>query len=201
MKIVAKIVRYVLIAAVFAVIVFLIGRIWMFNHYWRLEEVIPTEAALAEYEKGDAANVLTNPVHDDLSSTGGTGDGNFAANDVVYFPEQKELQVTVRMNDSSFEKLGVSGMPEFFLKIYTNYQYDDETHDIQTRECARYEDDHFWMYSYRRLVFEDVEIGADNDVLVCISGEGGDSELVVHFREQEFERYEFSKADVKRFDQ
>lgn len=197
MKIVARIIRYVLIAAVFAVIGFLIFRIWVFNHYWKLEDVTPTEAALAEYEKGDAANILTNPVHDKLSSTDGTGDGYFSAGAMIYFPEQKELQVTIRMNDSTFEKLGIEKMPDFFLKILTNYQYNDEVHDVKTRPCARYEDDHFWMYSYRRLVFEDVEIGPNNDVLVCIAGEKNDSELAVHFREQELEKYEYSRADKK----
>ena len=197
MKIVAKIIRYILIAAVFAVIAFLLFRIWIFNHYWKLEEVTPTAAAISEYEKGDGARVLTNPVHDTLSSTGGTGDGYFSADDFVYFPDEKEIQVTIRMNDSTFEKLGTEDMPDFFVKIYTNYEYDDEEPDVVTRECSRYDDDHFWMYSYRRLVFEDVEIGPDNDILVCIAGEDGDSELVVHFREQELEEYSFSRADRK----
>lgn len=197
MKTVAKIIRYVLIAAVFAVIAFLLVRIWVFNHYWKLGQVTPTEAAICEYEKGEDANVLTNPVHDKLSSTNGTGDGYFAGNALVYFPEEKELQVTIRMNDSTFEKLGTEEMPDFFLKIYENFSYDDEDPVVRTRECAKYEDDHFWMYSYRRLVFEDVEIGEDNDVLVCIAGEDGDSELVVHFREQELEQYNFSRKDKK----
>ena len=197
MKIVARIIRYVLIAAVFAVIGFLLFRIWVFNHYWRLDDVIPTEAALAEYAKGDGANILTNPVHDKLSSTGNTGDGYYSANAMVYFPEEKELQVTIRMNDSTYERLGLDEMPVFFLKIFTNYQYEDEVHDVETRPCVRYEDDHFWMYSYRRLVFEDVEIRPDNDILVCIALEKGDSELAVHFREQELEKYEFSRADKK----
>ena len=196
-KIVARIIRYILIAAVFAAIGFLLFRIWVFNHYWELEDVTPTAAAIAEYEKGDAANVLTNPVHDKLSSSGGVGDGNFAGSSFVYFPDEKEIQVTIRMNDSIFEKLGIDGMPEFFLKIFTNYDYDSEENDVETRQCVRYEDDHFWMYSYRRLVFEDVEIGENNDVLVCIAGEEGDSELVIHFREQELEKYDFSRADKK----
>lgn len=197
MKIVARILRYVLIAAVFAVIAFLLVRIWIFNHYWRLDDVTPTAAAIAEYVRGDSANVLTNPVHDKLSSTGGKGDGYFAGSALVYFPEEKELQVTVRMNDSTFEKLGVEEMPELFLKIYENFSYEEEDPVVQTRECASYKDDHFWMYSYRRLVFEDVEIGPDNDILVCIAREDGDSELVVHFREQELEKYEFSRSDKK----
>ena len=197
MKIVARIIRYILIAAVFFAIGFLLFRIWVFNHYWKLEEVTPTASAIAEYDKGDGANILTNPVHDKLSSTDGTGDGYFSANAMIYFPETKELQVTIRMNDSTFEKLGISEMPDFFLKIYKNFKYDDADHDTQTRPCVRYEDDHFWMYSYRRLVFEDVEIGPDNDVLVCIAGEKSDSELAVHFREQELEKYEYSRADRK----
>ena len=49
---------------------------------------------------------------------------------------------------------------------------------------------------YREQGF-DVEIGEDNDVLVCIAGEDGDSELVVHFREQELEQYNFSRKDKK----
>ena len=197
MKVVAKVIRYILIAAVFAVIAFLLFRIWIFNHYWRLEEITPTASAIAEYGRGEDANILTNPVHDKLSSSGGVGDGYFAANDFVYFPEEKEIQVTIRMNDSTFEKLGMTETPEFFVKILTNFDYEDEDPQIETRPCVRYEDDHFWMYSYRRLVFEDVEIGPDNDVLVCISLEDGDSELVVHFREQEMEKYDFSRADRK----
>ena len=57
------------------------------------------------------------------------------------------------------------------------------------------------MYTYRRLVFEDVEIGEANDLLVCISSDGtsagGVSELVVHFREQQLEPYSLSRADKK----
>ena len=197
MKIVGKVIKYVLIAALAAVIGFLLWRIWYFNHDSRLDTVIPTDAALAEYAKGDAANVLENPVHDKLSSTGGTGDGYFSGYGFVYFPDEKEVQVTIRMNKSTLDALGVEEMPELFLKIYNNFSYEDEDPDVTLRYCERKEDDSFLMYRYRRLVFGDVEIGPDNDLLVCMSTDGGDSELVVHFREQELEKYEFTRADKK----
>lgn len=200
MKIFAKILRYVLTFAVFAVIAFLLWRIWFLNHDATLDTVIPTEAARAEYSLGDSAVFLTNPVHDKMSSGKEGADGYFTGYGVVYIPEKKELQVTVRMNDSTSERLGLSE-PYFFLKIYEDFSYDDEDPSVQIRECVQSQEDHKLMYTYRRLVFENVEIGEKNDLLVCLSTDGttsgGVSELVVHFREQELEPYKLSRADKK----
>lgn len=201
MKIFARILRYVLSAAVFAVIAFLVWRIWFLNHDSTLDTLIPTDAVRAEYARGDEARFLTNPVHDRMSSGKDGADGYFSGYGFVYLPDKKEVQITVRMNDSTLEKLGLDEVPYFFLKIYDNFSYDDENPNVQLRECARSEDDHKLMYSYRRLVFENVEIGEANDLLVCLSTDGtsagGVSELVIHFREQQLETYKLSRADKK----
>lgn len=201
MKIFAKILRYVLSAAVFAVIAFLLWRIWFVNHDSTLDTIIPTDAVCAEYSRGDEAVFLYNPVHDRLSSGKEGADGYFSGYGFVYLPEKEEIQVTIRMNDSTLEKLSLDEVPYFFLKIYDNFSYDDENPNVQIRECTRVEEYHKLMYSYRRLVFEDVEIGETNDLLVCLSTDGtsagGVSELVIHFREQELEPYKLSRADKK----
>ena len=199
MKLAAKIIKYVLIVILVCVIAFLLWRIWYFNHDTHLDAMIPTDAAKAEYALGGDAVFLTNPVHDKVSSSDGAGDGYFAAYGFVYIPAKREVQVTVRMNDSTLEKLGLDGELPFFLKIYTNFSYDDPDPDVKIRECVRYEEDHRLMYTYRRLVFEDVEIGPENDLLVCLptDAKSGASELVVHFREQELEAYSLTGADKK----
>lgn len=201
MKIFAKILRFVLSAAVFAVIAFLLWRIWFLNHDSTLDTIIPTDAVRAEYARGDDAVFLTNPVHDRMSSGKDGADGYFSGYGFVYLPEKKEVQVTIRMNDSTLDKLSLDSVPYFFLKIYDNFSYDDENPTVQIRECARSEEDHRFMYSYRRLVFENVEIGETNDLLVCLSTDGtsagGASELVIHFREQQLEPYKLSRADKK----
>ena len=201
MKVFAKVIKIVLIVSVFLVIGFLLWRIWFFDNDRRLDTMIPTDAARAEYARGGDAVFLTNPVHDKISSSNGAGDGYFAAYGFVYIPDKKEVQVTVRMNDSTMEKLGLDGVPYFFLKIYTNFNYGDDESGAKICECARYEDDHNMMYTYRRLVFEDVEIGEANDLLVCLSADGtsagGVSELVVHFREQPLEEYTLTDADKR----
>ena len=201
MKIFSKVIKYLLIFSVFAVIAKQHWRIWFFNNDKHFDTIIATDAAKAEYALGDDAVFLTNPVHDTVSSHDGAGDGYFAGCGVVYIPAKTGLQVTVRMNDSTMEKLGLDEVPYFFLKKYTNFRYDDPDPEVQIIECARHEDDHRMMYSYRRLVFEGVEIGKENDILICLSDDGtsagGVSELVIHFREQEFETYDLSKADRK----
>ena len=197
MKIVGKILKYLLYGLVIFVFGLIFWRIWTINDESVLSYITPTENALAAYaDKGEGA-FMYNEIDDRISGNAeGSADGYFSAYAFVYIPEKKEVQVTVRVNDSTKDRLGTDGTPYFYLNIYENAE------DVRNiREPVYTEDQHRLMYTYRRLVFEDVEIGRTNDLLICISDTGDSSsdksELVIHFQEQVLEQYELTKKDVK----
>lgn len=197
MKIVGKILKYLLYGLVIFVFGLIFWRIWTINDESVLSCVTPTENALSAYAEKGADAFLSHEVHDRISGTAeGAADGYFSGYAFVYIPDKKEVQVTLRVNDSTAGRLGLSELPYFYLNIYENAE------DVRNvREPIYTEDQHRLMYNYRRLVFEDVEIGEKNDLLICVSDTGdssGDvSELVIHFQEQELEPYELTKNDVK----
>jgi len=196
MKIVGKILKYL----VYALIVFVFGlifwRIWTINNESNLGEITPTANAVSAYTSSGEEAFMTNDMNDRISGTQDGADGYFSAYAFVYIPEKKELQVTVRVNESTFEKMGIGEMPYFYLNIYEN---SEDVRDI--REPSYTEETEMLMYRYRRLIFEDVEIGESNDILICASDSGDSSadksQLVVHFKEQILEQYELSKDEKK----
>lgn len=197
MKIAAKIIKTVLLAAVVAIVVFLLWRIFTFNSVSVLGDITPTENAREAYASGNPDAFMTNKIHDRISGNEEGADGYFSAFSFVYIPEAKEVQVTVRVNDSTSEKLALpSLMPYFYLKFNEN---GDDTGEI--RECSYFEDEHKLMYSYRRLVFEDVEITDITNLIICLSDTGETdacvSELVIHFQEQPLEKYKLSGGEKK----
>lgn len=197
MKTAGKIIKIILWVAVFAVIGFLLWRIFLINSNHVLGDITPTENARAAYAELGESAFFTNDLPDRISGNSDGADGYFSAYSFVYIPEKKEVQITLRVNDSTSEKLDLGGaMPYFYLKFNEN---GEDTGDI--RECASFEDVHELMYTYRRLVFENVEITDTTNLIVCLSDTGNTavstSELVIHFQEQTMEQYKLSGKEKK----
>lgn len=197
MKLAGKIIKYVLFGAACAVVAFLLWRIFLINSDSVLGDVTPTENAKIAYAASGEDAFKTHFLPDRISGNSEEADGYFSAYSFVYIPEAKEVQITLRINDSTSERLGLGGeLPYFFLKFNEN---GEDTGEI--RECASFEEDHELMYSYRRLVFENVEITPEMNLIVCLSTTGDSaasiSELVIHFQEQTFEEYDLSGKEKK----
>lgn len=197
MKIAGKIIKYILLSAACAVVAFLLWRIFLINSDSVLGDITPTENAKAAYASSGDEAFKTHFLPDRISGNAEEADGYFSAYSFVYMPETKEVQVTLRINDSTSERLGLGGeLPYFFLKFNEN---GEDTGEIC--EYAYFEDEHELMYSYRRMVFENVEITPETNLIVCLSTTGDStasiSELVIHFQEQELEEYDLSKKEKK----
>lgn len=195
MKTLGKVIKIILTVMVFAVIGFLIFRIFLMNSEGVLGDVTPTANAVAAFGSGAENAFLTNEIHDQISSNEEGGDGFFSAYAFLYLPEQKEVQVTVRMNDSTPTNAGLGDIPPyFFLKFNEN---GEDTGEV--RDPAYTEEEHRLMYTYRRLVFTDVEITDITNLILCLSDTGDSSgsvsEFVIHFQEQPLENYKLSGDD------
>lgn len=197
MKLAGKIIKYVLIGAACAVVAFLIWRILLINSDYVLGNVTPTENAKAAYALSGEDAFKSHYLPDRISGNDTEADGFFSAHTFVYIPEKKEVQITLRINDSTSERLGLGKeLPYFFLKFNEN---GEDTGEV--REYSSIEEEHELMYSYIRLVFEDVEITPETNLIVCLSTTGDStasiSELVIHFQEQVFEEYDLSRKEKK----
>lgn len=150
--------------------------------------------AVSAYKEFGADAFSANKIDDRISGTDESADGYFSAYALLYIPERRELQVTVRMNDSTKERLELEETPYFYLNIY------EDSKDVGNfRKPSYTEDDHRLMYTYRRIVFENVDIGETNDILVCLSTTGDTSsnvsQLVIHFKEQTMTPYDLSSKE------
>lgn len=198
MKLTAKILKTVLWVAVFLVIAFLLWRIFLINSDHYLGDVTPTDNARAAYAELGKDAFFTNSLPDRISGNDDGADGYFSAYSFVYVPDKKEAQITLRINDSTSEKLSLpeGELPYFYLKFNEN---GTDTGDI--RHSVHTETEHHLMYSYVRLVFDRVEITDVTNLIICLS-ESGDaslctSELVIHFQEQKLEPLRLSSGEKK----
>ncbi len=177
-----------------------------------LDEFIPTTATAEVYkEKGDL-KILTNDVVDEISES-----GYFSAYGFFYSPETREVQVTVRYNNSTIDKLS-----DFDFYLYTvdtsndPIETTDETGNDGSDDGVRLHEgypmseildpmeeytqtDEVLFYNYEKLVFPNVEIDEGTNVIVslCAPGDKDDEKAVitVHFAEQPLEEYKLSGSE------
>lgn len=173
-----------------------------------LDEFIPTRATAEAYSQSGGLKIMTNDVADEISEG-----GYFSAYCFFYSPETKEVQVTVRYNNSTVDKLGdvdfylytvdVSGEPYDtaadsvvdengnVIKLHQGYPMSDVLSPISEYTQT----DEVLFYNYEKLVFEGVEVDEGTNVIIRLCKAGETEELAVivaHFAEQPLEEYKLS---------
>lgn len=173
---VGKILRWAGLAIVLLVYVLLFFRIYIKGNPKSASEFLWTPEAVAAYKlEGENFVVKTQkiesynkilgydennvPIVERVIYNDITGDGSFQISELMYVPSTKEVQVTLRFNRSSLDKLKdeykLSERPDgeiFFFALDSldgNY-YTDYSYTASKR----------FTYEYRRLVFKNVDLDA-----------------------------------------
>jgi hypothetical protein len=172
MKHAGKIAKIFVVAFVAVFNILFIFRCCVADYTGILSDVVPTEALRAAYADGDAG-LITHDVVREISEN-----GYMRAYAYVWSPEAREIQVTVRYNDSVWE---YNLLPEDSEFTYT--LTDSVTGTTWTPSYT--EEESLWMYNYRRLVFSDVEFPENANLTVHMMY--GDQEIsaeTVHYADQ-----------------
>jgi len=193
-----------------------IALIWrvLFAGWEVLDEFIPTKATSELYKAKGDIKIITNDVADEISEN-----GYFSVFGFYYSPETKEVQVTVRYNDSTLDKLQTNDVDFYIYTVDTSGEPvvpETDPYTGEAIESVRLHEgypigdiiapspeytmtDESLFYNYEKLVFEGIEIGEHTNVIVslCISGNSDEEKAVIaaHFAEQPMEDYELSDDD------
>lgn len=187
-----KILKWLCVAVAVLVIGMLGFRFYTLNHYPVFAEgVLPTKTLCAQYESGDLAGTTWEPrVFLDEA-------GDFFIHQPIYFPEAKTLIVTIRYNDSLLRDLRHTGGGDTLALDVSLYA--DGTERVHASDYTygyAYE-----LYSYRRYVFEGVELSQYTNLYLDIYLDTPDyssapySSLEVYFDTAEFKAYRLTARD------
>ncbi len=185
MKYAGKIAKWIVVAFVAVFNIMFIFRCCVADNTSILSDIIPTKALRSAYTD-EEVEMITHDVVREISEN-----GYMRAYAYVWCPEAKEVQITVRYNNSVYE---YNQLPEGTEFTYT--LTDSVTGAVyQPSETVAEE---MWMYNYRRLVFSDVEFPEDADLIVHMycGGEEISSETI-HYADQNVvnEPYKLSKKE------
>lgn len=155
-----KILKTVLVTGIFLFCGMFILRIGLSDYYpAAAKEVLVNDALSAAYsEDGSAPQAFT---QDPVTPYDNKDRAHFFFKFLVVVPEAKQLQLTLRYNDSTLEDI------QNDLKLDKLPEGDDEGFSFYLRDAngklyplsdASYE--HFMIYNYRRLVFDNVDTTA-----------------------------------------
>ena len=119
-------------------------------------------------------------------------DGNMRCYSIVWIPEAHEFQVSVKSNNSTYEKLGANKADGYDFMLYdvereTEYRTYTEEREFEGR------------YSYFRLVFEDVEFDEDVSLELIMFPKGKEtpySYFMLHESGEELGTYKLSKEEI-----
>lgn len=195
---------------VFIIIALLIWRVIFATDKNTLSDFVPTKASSDLYNANGSLTVLTNDVISEISDG-----GYFSVYGVQYVPDAKELQVTVRYNDSTVEQLGKVDFYAYTVDTSADQTLNEEGDGADSGESgerlyngfpigeiltpAVRGTDEKLFYNYEKLVFENVEIGDTVNVVVSLCAEGDSSieyaAIAVHYAEQTFENYKMSGSE------
>ena len=154
---IGKILKYTVIAAILALLVFLSIRIFMSSDRSVLDSVYPTKEAQAAYNaKGDDAFV-TYKLPYDMSE-----DGYYVAYSPVYNASEKEFQITIRYNDSLSENYLEGSDPKDYYFVLRDSEGNSVSKAKVVDEKERY------FYNHQRLSFKDVEVGNDTELYLFL---------------------------------
>ena len=152
-KIIKKTILYSLRIASFFVIAILLWRIFSGEAPKNMQELLLTEDTVQSLNNTPDSFKVYSYVHKDNL----TADGKFAASHVYYIPSEKQLQVTVRYNNSTIKTLmkdySLSAEPEFEPFVFTLTDGMGNTYTEYKYISGKKN-----MYNYRRLVFDGVDL-------------------------------------------
>lgn len=149
-------------------------------------ELMPTPALTAALADGETEVLRLEENASEIAP-----DGYFTAYGFRYIPEARQLQVTVRFNVSTWEYLGLPA--ETPMDFYLCQNNDHATF----RAPDLMEEDAKSIYRYRKLVWNDVDIGDDNWQVYMDRQDGEYSVAPIRYVEQEFKPYKLSGAEKK----
>ena len=213
MKRFGKILRYVLFALLCLVLGIILVRVIISSDESMLKTITPTDeakAAFAALPEGEAFAVthgvpyqVSQKIHDKVGyeipwregeEDREERDGYFTAYGFVYIPSAKQLQVVVRYNNAILRNPGTAQGDDFRFTLWCE-ETDTEIAASSVETAAK------WMYQYRRLVFDGVELN-DHETLWLLLRTDGAAEplnkLLCHYPEQynyDMKTYKLSGAE------
>lgn len=169
-------------------------RLYTLNHYPAFARgVIATETLKAEYADGTLEGITWEP------RTYLDAEGDFFIHQPIYFAEEKTLTVTLRYNDSLLTELKHDGSGDTLALDVTLYA--DGTERIHAADYTYgYAYD---LYSYRRYVFENVDLDLYTNLYMDIYLDTPDysvapySSIEVYDTTAELAKYTLTAADKK----
>ncbi len=202
MKNIGKAVKFVVVFMVFAVIALFVFRVIVQSDKHRLNTVTGNSVLADRYtDSEDKITAVTHDIVDDLSE-----DGYFMMYAFVYFPDANQLQITVQYNSKSVCSYAERDFTDKDSDVKFHIEPDDIRFTLGVSDSGANEitptiagEDSFWMYTYQRLVFDNVTLTEDDDLIIYMYG--GDSTMlssyVLHYSEQPFEDYKLSSKEIK----
>lgn len=172
------------------VFILILIRIFLMSDNKTLSELYPTENAAAAYQGGNA--FLSHDVYENIAD-----DGYYSANGLIYCRETKELQITGRYNDSLFTYFDCADTVEFTWKLED--RANEKFYEGKVVEGAEK-----YLYNYRKIIFEDVEINDESEMylFLCYEDkypvEDKTKGLLLHIPGQEFKTYKLSKKEIEK---
>lgn len=188
MKAFGKIIKIIFTSVILLLCALFIGRIFLLTDKSVLAEISPDEINRAAYSSsGGKLTLLTHKQYDELSK-----EGLFGSYALVYIKEAKQLQFTVRYNDSIYKYTDYAEGTEF-----TYFLYNTKTEEYIA--ASRVDSAERFMYNYNRLVFDgiDTELGGDWYLYVSADGiaESSFDSLPMHYENQSFDGYKLSGSE------
>lgn len=187
MKLAGRIAKGLVIFVIFFLNALFILRCCFAADKHTLSAIVPTDALRAAYAASDGdVELLTHELVREISENGYMSLYSF-----VWCPDAREVQITVRYNESvySYNELSEDAPLRFVLTdSVTGAQY----------APAEFGSEEKLMYRYRRLVFSGVDVSEGSDLtLIMLSGDTEISRDVIHYADQNvvLEPYKLSRAE------
>lgn len=203
----SKILKYTVRAIAFIICGLFIWRVIFSQDKSTLSDLVATPSLISSFADDGDVLLYTHDVPEEISEN-----GYFSAYAFVYSPTTRELEVTVRYNTSTVDALGdvefrlftvdtSSGTPaedgeETDERLYQGYPASGDSFPTYEADSKKL------FYNYKRLVFENVEIGEHTNVIISIvkagtaeSDQNYEAAIAVHFAEQPMKTYKLSKAE------
>lgn len=179
-----KIIKYTFYIFLALFVVMILARIFLMKSSSIMSEITPTDNAKAAYTQN--GEILTHEITAEISNEGLTRVYSF-----VWIPKAGEVQLTVKYNQSLFERAKLDSADDISFMLY-----DTETQN-KFYPTLR-EDVSEGIYGYARLVFEGVSFSENADLELVTSNKDRTEDysvFKVRRADQVFEGYELSDEE------
>ncbi len=187
-----KIIKYTFFSCLALFIAVILIRVFMNADRSTLSEIAPTANARAAYKELGEKAFTTHDFLRDISA-----DGYFTAYGLSYCQSKKEVQITIRYNDSLPERYLPGTLPEdYYFKLC------DKEGNILAKSTTEKTKERYF-YNYMRIAFENVEIQPDSEIYLYLCADGSDypkditEGFMVHAPGQEFESLDLSDEEAE----